>query len=86
MASKKIIRKSLKNYDKDLDLSLIDDINHNILIKNINFFIGDKSHIVKSCRACLNVFYSISKYNFHLEYCKIDHLKNICLVLKIYAI
>ena len=70
LCSKKIIRKSLKDYDKDLDLLLIDDINHYILIKNINLFIGDKSHIVKSCRNCLNVFYSESKYNFHLEYCK----------------
>ena len=32
--SKKIIRKSLKNYDKDLDLLIIDNINHYILIKN----------------------------------------------------
>ena len=70
LTSKKIIRKSLKNYDKDLDLLLIDDINHYILIKNINLFIGDNSHIVKTCRNCLNVFYSESKYKFHLEYCK----------------
>ena len=70
LCSKKILRKSLKNHDKDLDLLLIDDINHYILIKNINFFIGNNSHIVKSCRNCLNVFYSESKYNFHLEYCK----------------
>ena len=39
--SKKIIRKSLKNYDKILDLLLIDDINHYILIKNLNLFIGN---------------------------------------------
>ena len=70
LSSKKIIRKSLKNYDKDLDLLLIDDINHYILIKNINLFIGDNSHIVKTCRNCLNVFYSESKYKFHLDYCK----------------
>ena len=70
LAGKKIIRKSLKTYDKDLDLLLIDDINHYILIKNINLFIGDNSHIVKTCRNCLNVFYSESKYKFHLEYCK----------------
>ena len=50
LSSKKIIRKSLKNYDKDLDLLLIDGINHYILIKNINLFIGDNSHIVKTCR------------------------------------
>ena len=70
LSAKKIIRKSLKNYDKDLDLLIIDGINHYILIKNINLFIGDNSHIVKTCRNCLNVFYSQSKYNFHLEYCK----------------
>ena len=41
-----------------------------MLIKNINIFIGNNSHIVKSCRNCMNVFYSKTKYNFHLEYCK----------------
>ena len=70
LSAKKIIRKSLKNYDKDLDLLIIDGINHYILIKNINLFIGDNSHIVKSCRNCLNVFYSESKYRFHLGCCK----------------
>ena len=70
LCSKKIIRKSLKKYNKDFDLLIIDGINHYILIKNINLFIGDNSHIVKTCRNCLNVFYSQSKYNFHLEYCK----------------
>ena len=70
LASKKIIRKSLKTYDKDLDLLLIDEINHYILIKNINIFIGNNSHVVKSCRNCLNSFYSEEKYNFHIEYCK----------------
>ena len=69
LASKKIIRKSLKTYDKDLDLLLIDEINHYILIKNINIFIGNNSHIVKSCRNCLNTFYSEDKYKFHIEYC-----------------
>ena len=68
--SKKIIRKSLKNYSKDLDLLLIDGINHYILIKDINIFIGNNSHIVKSCRNCLNSFYSEQKYKFHIEYCK----------------
>ena len=69
LTSKKIIRKSLKTYDKDLDLLLIDEINHYILIKNINLFIGNNSHIVKSCRNCLNTFYSEDKYKFHIEYC-----------------
>ena len=70
LSAKKIIRKSLKNYDKNLDLLIIDGINHYILVKNINLFIGNNSHVVKSCRNCLNVFYSEEKYNFHLEYCK----------------
>ena len=68
--SKKIIRKSLKNYDKDLDLLLIDGINHYILIKDINKFISNNSHVIKSCRNCLNSFYSEEKYKFHIEYCK----------------
>ena len=68
--SKKIIRKSLKNYDKDLDLLLVDNINHYILIKDIDKFISNNSHVAKSCRNCLNSFYSEEKYKFHIEYCK----------------
>ena len=68
--SKKIIKKSSKNYDKDLDLLLIDRINHYILIKDVNKFISNNSHVVKSCRNCLNSFYSEEKYKFHIEYCK----------------
>ena len=49
---------------------LIDEIDHYILIKNINIFIRNNSHIVKSCKNCMNVFYSEAKYNFHVEYCK----------------
>ena len=67
--SKKIIRKSLKNYDKNLDLLLIDGINHYILIKDFKF-ISNNSHVIKSCRNCLNSFYSEEKYKFHIEYCK----------------
>ena len=67
--SKKIIRKSKKRFDKDLDLLLINEINHYILIKNLNRFISNDSHVIKSCRNCLNVFYSESKYKFHIEYC-----------------
>ena len=48
---------------------MIDEINHYILIKNINIFIGYNSHVVKSCRNCLNSFYSEEKYKFHIEYC-----------------
>ena len=54
--SKKIIRKSKSDFDKDLDLLLIDEIKHYILIKNINKFISDNSHVIKTCRNCLNVF------------------------------
>ena len=68
--SKKIIRKSKSDFDKDLDLLLIDDIKHYILIKNINKFISDNSHVIKTCRNCLNVFYSEMKYKEHIEYCK----------------
>ena len=68
--SKKIIRKSKSDFDKDLDLLLIDDIKHYILIKNINKFISDNSHVIKTCRNCLNVFYSEIKYKDHIEYCK----------------
>ena len=60
----------MKNYDKDLDLLLVDNINHYILIKDINKFISNNSHVVKSCRNCLNSFYSEEKYKFHIEYCK----------------
>ena len=68
--SKKIIRKSLKNYDKDLDLLLVDGINHYILIKDINKLISNNSQVIQSCRNCLNSFYSEDKYKFHIEYCK----------------
>ena len=49
---------------------LIDGINHYILIQDINKFISNNSHVVKSCKNCLNSFYSLDKYNFHIEYCK----------------
>ena len=68
--SKKIIRKSKSDFDKDLDLLLIDNIKHYVLIKNINKFISDNSHVIKTCRNCLNVFYSEIKYKDHIEYCK----------------
>ena len=65
---KKIIRKSKSDFDKNLDLLLIDDIKHYILIKNINKFISDNSHVIKTCRNCLNVFYSEIKYKDYIEY------------------
>ena len=53
-----------------MDLLLIDDIKHYILIKNINKFISDNSHVIKTCRNCLNVFYSEIEYKDHIDYCK----------------
>ena len=68
--SKKIIRNPKSNFDKDLDLLLIDDIKHYLFIKNINKFVSDNSHVIKTCRNCLNVFYPKIKYKDHIEYCK----------------
>ena len=45
--SKEIIRKSKSDFDKDLDLLLTDEIKHYVLIKNINKFISDNSHVIK---------------------------------------
>ena len=74
--SKKIITKSKSNFDKDLTLLLIDDIKHYILIRNINKFISDNSHVIKTCRNCLNIFYSEIEYKDHIEYCKFRKPKN----------
>ena len=74
---KKVIGKSKSDFDKDLDLLLIDDIKHYILIKNINKFISDNSHVIKTCRNCLNVFYSELKYKDHIEYCKFRKAKQL---------
>ena len=82
--SKKIIRKSSKNYDKDLDLLLVDNINHYILIKDIDKFISNNSNVVKSCRNCLNSFYSLDKYKFRIEYCKNRKPKKLLPSLKKY--
>ena len=82
--SKKIIRKSKSNFDKDLDLLLIDDIKHYILIKNINKFISDNSHVIKTCRNCLNVIYSELKYEDHIEYCKFRKAKKLTPYFKKY--
>ena len=80
----KIIRKSKSDFDKDLDLLLIDDVKHYILIKNINKFISDNSHVIKTCRNCLNIFYSEIKYKVHIEYCKFRKPKKLMLPFKKY--
>ena len=82
--SKKIIRKSKSDFDNDLDLLLLDDIKHYILIKNINKFISDNSHVIKTCRNCLNVFYSEIKYKDHVEYCKFRKPKKLMSPFKKY--
>ena len=82
--SKKIIRKSKSDFDKDLNLLLIDDIKHYILIKNINKFISDNSHVIKTCRNCLNTFYSEIKYKEHIEYCNFRKPKKLMSPFKKY--
>ena len=55
-----------------LNLLLIQDINHYIIIKNLNCFLANicamKNNFI--CRTCLNIFYSENKYNDHINYCK----------------
>ena len=70
--NKNIVRKSRTDYDRTLDLLLIEGINHYIIIKNLHLFITDRT--VENdrfiCRTCLNIFYSENKYNEHINYCK----------------
>ena len=70
--NKNIVRKSRTDYDRTLDLLLIEGINHYIIIKNLHLFITDRT--VENdrfiCRTCLNTFYSENKYNEHINYCK----------------
>ena len=80
--SKKIIGKSKSDFDKDLDLLLIDDIKHYILIKNINKLISDNSHVIKTCRNYLIIFYSEIRYKDNIEYCKFRKLKKLMPFLK----
>ena len=74
---KKIIRESKSDFDKVLNLLLINDIKHYILIQNFNKFISDNSHVIKTCRNCLNVLYSEIKYKDHVEYCKFRKAKKL---------
>ena len=74
----------MKNYDRDVDLLLIDNFNHYISIKDINKFITNNSHVIKSCRNCLNSFYSEEKYKFHIEYCKNRKPKKLLPIFKKY--
>ena len=65
-----------------MNLLLIDDTKHYILIKNINKFISDNSHVIKTCRNCLNFF--IQKYKDHIEYCKFRKAKKLMSSFKKY--
>ena len=67
-----------------MDLLFVDKINHYILIKDINKFVSNNSHNVKSCRNCLNSFYSEEKCKFHIEYCKSRKLKKLLASFKRY--
>ena len=66
------VRKSKENYNKILDLLLIEDINHYIIIKNLHCFLTNictmKDNFIY--RTCLNIFYSKINYNDHINYCK----------------
>ena len=66
------VRKSKTDYDKTLDLLLIEGINHYIIIKNIHCFLSDRGNEknIFACRTCLYIFYSENKYNDHINYCK----------------
>ena len=70
--NKNLVIKSRENYDKILDLLLIENINHYIIIKNLHCFLTDmcttKDNFI--CRTCLNIFYSELKYNELINYCK----------------
>ena len=70
--NKNPVRKSRENYDKILDLLLIENINHYIIIKNLHCFLTDRCSEKDNfiCRTCLNIFYSEIKYNEHMNYCK----------------
>ena len=70
--NKNPVRKSKTNYDRILDLLLIEGINHYIIINNIHCFLSNRGNEkdVFVCRICLNIFYSEIKYNEHINYCK----------------
>ena len=60
-------------------------MNHYILIKDINKFISNNSHVVESRRSCLNSFYSEEKYKFHIEYSKNRKAKKVLPSFKKYV-
>ena len=70
--NKNPIRKSRENYDKILDLLLIENINHYIIIKNLHCLLTDRCSEKDNyiCRTCLNIFYSKNKYDEHVNYCE----------------
>ena len=69
--NKNPIKKYKENYNKILNLLLIENINHYIMTKNLHCFLtnrcSEKDNLI--CRTCLNIFYSENKYNDHINYC-----------------
>ena len=69
MNNKIPIYKSDKNYEKFLDLLLYE--NHYMNIKRIDlFFNPNNKNKTYFCRSCCNTFFSETKYNQHVEFCK----------------
>ena len=70
--NKNPVRKSKGNYDKILDLLLVEDINPYIIIKNLHSFLTDRCSEKDNfiCKTCFKIFYSEIKYNEHINYCK----------------
>ena len=70
--NKNPVRKSEDNYDKILNLLLMEDINHYIIIKNLHCFLTSMCTMKDNfiCRTCLNISYSENKYNDHINYCE----------------
>ena len=63
--NKNPVRKSKENYDKTLDLLLIEDINHYIIIRNLYCFLTNKCTEKDNfiCRTCQNELKYIDKIN-----------------------
>ena len=62
-----IVAEIIHECDIDFENVSLDELDkiENLLKANIHNF-----HVIKTCRNCLNVFYSEIKYKDHIEYCK----------------
>ena len=70
--NKNPVRKSKENYDKILNLLLMEDINHYIVIKNLHCFLTSMCTMNDNLyvELVLIYLYSENKYNDHINYCK----------------